>query len=126
MIRAHIDNFGMAVELQLTDALDQVLDLIAAAYEDDPDTIGQLLVDLSQANAATNLLAHDTQHNVPEWVADSASAQADTIRQELADALPSEPIAADLNEHDAWRLAGELITAADKTFTARTRRSNAA
>lgn len=121
MIRARIDNFGMAVDLDLTDALDQALDLVARAYEDDPDTIGQLLTDLAQANATTNRLAHDTQQNVPEWIADSASAQANAIRQELADSLPSEPLAAHLNENDALNLAGELIAAARQTFTARAR-----
>jgi hypothetical protein len=118
MISARIDAYGMAVTVDLTTAIDQVLDLVATAYEDDPSTIGQLLIDLAQANTAADQAAH---RDIPDWIADHASAQADSIREDLAAALPSEPVTADLNENDAWQLAGELTTAAGRTFTARAR-----
>lgn len=125
-LHAHPDAAWLGVEIDISSHLDEALGLIAAAYDDDPDTVGALLEALAAANRRVRNLHDDAEvRDVPDCVIDAASAEADRACEDLADALPSDGVVARLNGREARELAAELTAAADRTSTARIRRSAA-
>jgi hypothetical protein len=126
-ITAKIGADGLAVHLRADDIVPAVLDQLADAYGNDPQTVGQLLLDLAAAREhLAGLTGDQNRRNVPEWMVSNAGHIADQFRDELAETAITEHLQADLGRREAMTLAAELTEAANKTLTARLTQGTAA
>ncbi len=119
-ITAQIGADGLAVRLRADDVVPPVLDMLADAYGGDPETVGQLLLDLAAARTHLSALHSDQdRRGLPEWMISNAAEIADKYREELAEAAITEHVQVDLNCHEATALGAALSSAADQTLAAR-------
>ncbi|MBI0300718.1 hypothetical protein JBE04_41275 [Streptomyces sp. PRKS01-29] len=107
MIRPQLSADGRAVRLPIAARAESILDDLALAYAEDPDTLGALL-----AQHAENVRALDHAiygHDVPEYERAMRAAAADGSREALVDEVP---LAADLDDlldpDTAISLAGRI------------------
>ena len=119
-ITARISADGLAVHMRADGVVPGVLDMLADAYGDDPETVGQLLLDLAAARAhLAGLQSDQERRDVPEWMVSNASHVVDQYREELTEAAITEHVQVDLRRREAMALGAELVTAANQTLTAR-------
>ncbi|WP_034090395.1 hypothetical protein [Streptacidiphilus albus] len=119
-VTATIGADHLAVRLRTDDLIPAVLDMLADAYGDDPETIGQLLIDLAAAQAHLSSVQHDQERrDLPEWMVTHAAEVVDKYREELAEAAITEHAESTLNYREALALADGLTGAAAQTLTAR-------
>jgi hypothetical protein len=107
VIRPQLTADGLAVRLPIAARAESILDDLALAYAEDPDTLGALL-----AQHAENVRALDHAiygHAVPEYERAMRAAAADGSREALVDEVP---LAADLDDlldpDTAITLAGRI------------------
>ncbi|MFF5582691.1 hypothetical protein [Streptomyces hygroscopicus] len=107
MIRPQLSADGLAVRLPIAARAETVLDDLALAYAEDPETVGALL-----AHHGENVRALDHAiygHDVPEYERAMRAAAADGSREAL---VAEAPVAADLDDllapDDAITLAGRI------------------
>lgn len=106
MIRPQLTADGRAVRLPIAARAASILDDLALAYAEDPDTLGALL---TQHAEHVRALDHAIGHDVPEPERAMRAATADGSREALVDEVP---LAADLDDllapDDAITLAGRI------------------
>ncbi len=120
MITAKISADGLAVHLRADGIVPAVLDMLADAYGDDPETVGQLLIDLAAARThLAGLQSDQDRRDLPEWMITNAAEIADKYRGELAEASITEHIDVPLSHTEAVQLITDLTGAAAQTLTAR-------
>ncbi|MFC3347739.1 hypothetical protein ACFOOM_09930 [Streptomyces echinoruber] len=117
MIRAQLTPDGRAVEIPLDQVVARVLDDLAVAYADDPDTVGALLAEhasavLHRQHVAASPTASDTRYEF-------ASAAADHTREAITDEIDAEASAPiRLDQLAARRLADRLVALASRLIPA--------
>lgn len=115
---------GLTVRLELNDTLAQTLGLLADAFDDDPELIAGLLVDLAAARRhRDDVMDGAERRNTPDCDINHASSRVDKFVGLLADQL-GEDIAVELNRGEALRLAGELGQAAGIPLPQQMRRAS--
>ncbi|MGW5673966.1 hypothetical protein ACWEV4_02545 [Streptomyces sp. NPDC003860] len=105
MIRPQLTTDGTAVRLPLAEHVDSLLDDLALAYGQDPDTVGRLLAAHAAAVVAFDFAA--CSEDVTDYGRAMRAASADGTREALLDTLPprADPTYA---PDDAIALAGRI------------------
>ncbi|RMB83678.1 hypothetical protein [Streptomyces shenzhenensis] len=109
MIRPQVTVDGRAVRIPLAFHTDPLLDDLAVAYAEDPDTVGRLL-----ARHAASVLAHDhavCSEDASDLDRAMRAAEADGSREALLEELPEQPDP-QYSPDDAITLAGRITRAA--------------
>ncbi|MEZ0066739.1 hypothetical protein ABIA32_002751 [Streptacidiphilus sp. MAP12-20] len=115
---------GLAVELHLDAALPQFLDLLASAFDDDPETVAGLLVDLAQVRRELAQAQEDAERrDIADCVTESLGAQVDRLHQDLTEQL-SEHVTVELNHREVCDLSAQLMGAARRTLVGRLGRAS--
>jgi len=108
--------FAVALTVPAGRLPDGFWDELAAAFAEDPEKVGEALLELHALNEQT---ASDL-HNGDDELAEHSGAQADDARETVAALLPVD-VTVRMNEDDARSLAEAALFAARKAFSARTR-----
>lgn len=108
--------FRAVLTVPAASAAPQWLDELAAAFAEDPERIGDLLLDLHSLNerVAADVVRGD------EYSAEHASGHADQVRGVLAEDLAVD-VSVQLDEDAARALSEAALAAARHTFSARNR-----
>ncbi|OII60887.1 hypothetical protein BJP40_08475 [Streptomyces sp. CC53] len=107
MIRPQLTADGLAVRLPIAARAESLLDDLALAYFEDPDTLGALLAEHGENVAALGRAIHG--RDVPEYERAMRAAAADGSREALAAEAPTADDLDDLlGPDDAIALAGRI------------------
>jgi hypothetical protein len=123
-ITAKATGDGLAVELNLDAALPAFFDLIADAFDDDPEVVAGLLVDLAQTRRKLHRAQEQVERGiVPDHVAENFGAKVDWLHQSLEEQLGSH-VAVTLTYGEARAAEQQLADAASGTFFGRVGRAS--
>lgn len=117
MIRPQLTADGLAVRLPVADRVAPLLDELALAYAEDPDTLGALLVAHGGAVAALDHAVFSTTGT--DYGRTMRAAEADGTREALLGELDAaDGLDAALSPREAFRLADDLTSTAARIHLA--------